>query len=442
MRHAFVGLAALSAVVAVAAVPLLAAGCSDAAATPPPSDGGAAEASKDAVELTIESFNLGLAGAFVPNVAVRRPKVIEAVGAMTADIVCLQEAWFEADKDAIATAAKNRFPHVARKLHDLDTAIEDATDEIGAVPPPQTTPLCAGSSVTALEAGLDCLSKNCSTIPDSMDGKTTSTACASEKCQGSVGPLVLFDKPCYGCIAPLLPTETFSSIRTECTTNPKAGLAFNGTSGVMILSKYPLRDVDDVVLPGTWNRRVILHATADLPNGAAVDVYCNHLTPIFDGISFPYTGKYGRGATDSAGWEAEQQLQAGKLLKLVESRPGTAIVLGDFNTGPEVKEGDTVIAEAEGPATYQLLTSKLTPALAPGFKPQCTYCGDNANNNDTNKAWIDHVFVRGLAAGDFLATERTFVEATVSATVPDAGAVMVPLSDHYGIRARLRVAAP
>ncbi|MBX3234116.1 MAG: endonuclease/exonuclease/phosphatase family protein [Labilithrix sp.] len=410
-------------------------------ATPAP-DAALVDAPDAPMELAVETFNIGLAGAFVPNEAARRPKVIEAIGAMNADIVCLQEAWFESDKDAIEAAAKATFPHVARRLHDLDTPIEDAADETGAVPPPFTTPPCSGASVARVERGLECLAASCSTIPSSMDGRTTSTACAIESCQDRVAELVVGAPRCYGCLAPLLPTETFATIRQECTTNPKAGLGFNGASGVMILSKYPLRDVDDLVLPGTWNRRVVLRATADLPNGAAIDVHCNHLTPIFDGLSFPYTGQYGAGATTRVGWEAEQRLQASKLLTYVEQRPGIAVVLGDFNTGPEVKKGDTVTVEAEGPRTYELLTSKLTPALAAGFEPQCTYCGDNPNNNDTNKAWIDHVFLRGLGVDDVVTTERTFIEANVSADVPDAGPVLVPLSDHYGLRASLRVPPP
>ena len=58
------------------------------------------------------------------------------------------------------------------------------------------------------------------------------------------------------------------------------------------------------VIPGTWNRRVIMSATAELPGGQELDVYCNHLTPVFDGLAFPYTGQYGDG---QAGAQAGKQ---------------------------------------------------------------------------------------------------------------------------------------
>ncbi|MEM6954419.1 MAG: endonuclease/exonuclease/phosphatase family protein, partial [Myxococcota bacterium] len=51
----------------------------------------------DPVELRVETYNLGLAGAFVPNEAVRRAPVIEAVANLDADIVCLQEVWEQSD---------------------------------------------------------------------------------------------------------------------------------------------------------------------------------------------------------------------------------------------------------------------------------------------------------------------------------------------------------
>ena len=59
----------------------------------------------------------------------------------------------------------------------------------------------------------------------------------------------------------------------------------------MILSRHPLKNVVNWVIPGTWNRRTILSATVERPNGEALDTYCNHLTPIFDAQpihTFPY----------------------------------------------------------------------------------------------------------------------------------------------------------
>ena len=46
--------------------------------------------------------------------------VVEAVANLPSDIVCIQEAWRESDKDLIAAGARGRFPHPRRALHDLN----------------------------------------------------------------------------------------------------------------------------------------------------------------------------------------------------------------------------------------------------------------------------------------------------------------------------------
>ena len=58
-----------------------------------------------ASEVTVDSFNVGLAGAFIPFESQRRTAIGAAIAQMPSDIVCLQEVWREEDKDAIVTAA-------------------------------------------------------------------------------------------------------------------------------------------------------------------------------------------------------------------------------------------------------------------------------------------------------------------------------------------------
>lgn len=395
--------------------------------------------------LTVESFNVGLAGAFIPHEPERRRAIPSAVAAMSADIVCLQEAWRQEDKDAIVAAARVRFPHSYSVAHDLNTAVTRELDPMcpgGAAPPPeQSTAPCADPSVrTTFNEGLQCLRANCSTVADSDDGRTTSTACAADRCVGSVvslltaGPMGL---RCYGCLAPQLTTETFAAIRTSCTTNARAGLAFGGQSGTMILSRYPLSETETVVLPGTWNRRVITRATATLPNGLRVGVYCNHLSPVFEGPNFPYTGRYGCGDAGRDGWSREQLAQARELVAYVRRRDpgGRALILGDFNSSPASAPGQVVVNE-EAPETFALLRAAFTPAVPAGFVPRCTFCPENVLTGNTSPVWIDHVFVQGIPAAAVRSAERTFTTPTV--TVP--GAAPVHLSDHYGFRSTLVLA--
>lgn len=392
--------------------------------------------------ITVDSLNVALAGAFIPYETERRAAVVAAVANDPADIVCLQEVWREEDKQLIRTAAQTRFPHVVSFRHDHDTPIDTPIDPMCTVPPEPTTPPCAGAAVrTAFEAGLRCLAQNCSTMPGSEMGQTTSTACARERCIADVSALLLGDaeaKRCYGCVAPNLPTETFASIRTLCTTNPRGDLAYRAQSGVMILSRYPLTNTEAKVMPGTWNRRVILRATATIPGRGPVNVYCNHLSPVFDDeLAFPYTGRFGCGMTGRTGWATEQAAQARALVSYITQSAGSgrAIILGDFNTGPEVMGAQAITGEA--PDTYNYLRAQLTPALPANHSPFCTYCRENSLTGTMFSVWIDHIFLRGFPAGATRSFTRTFADTPVMVSgTPNR----VPISDHYGVRAVLSVA--
>lgn len=386
-------------------------------------------------EARFDTLNVGLAGSFVPNEDARRAVIPGELAALESDVVCLQEVWTQADKDAIEAAIGGTFPHIVSFTHDLDTEIDDATDQNGEVPPAPTMPPCGTAELEGfLDAAITCVADNCSTIPGSEEGMTTSTDCAQSNCLSAVTDLLVGgpeNQRCYGCLASSLPVETLADMRTLCTTEVNAGLAFRGQSGVMIASKHPLTEADDFVMPGTWNRRIVAAATVTLPDDVEVDVYCNHLTPIFNNVAFPYTGQYGEDRTGAPGWAAEQELQAQKLAAYVASRSGDrpAVILGDMNAGRAIEGTDL---ENEGIATMDVLEANFE--LAMPDEPRATFTPDNGNNvEDTDNVWIDHIWLYGsLTATD---VEVTFEEDLV----PLDDGSMVPLSDHYGMKALIQV---
>ena len=69
--------------------------------------------------------------------------------------------------------------------------------------------------------------------------------------------------------------------------------------------------------------------------------------------------------------------------------------------------------------------------------PQCTFCIENPVREpeaDDVSNWIDHIHLYNLAATSVVRTERTFDEDVLS--VDD---MMVPLSDHFGMRSVIDV---
>jgi endonuclease/exonuclease/phosphatase family metal-dependent hydrolase len=424
--------------------PVLLASCS--------SDDSGAGSTPSSNEFTFVTFNVALAGSFVPWEDQRRQPVVDAVAGLDADVVCLQEAWRKSDKDLFEQAARDRFPYSVRFEHNLDTPIDDPADQSGAVPPAPTTAPCEAPQIKAqFESVIDCLVQHCSTIPGSDQGKTTTATCAQDYCLAEAAPLLTGpdEQRCYGCAATSLPVDTLADIRDRCETLPNASLAFNGQSGVMMLSRYPLVDADDWVLPGTWNRRVIIRATAKLPNGVDLDVYCNHLTPIFFDLAFPYTGQYGDGKTGPDGWAAEQSLQVKKLEAYVHqhSGDGRALILGDFNAGHEFRVDGHLVARAEGNDAATLLDDAFDEALTSDYTPACTFCASNpvtGLTGDWESAWIDHIYLHAIGVDAVRSTRRILDDAPVSVTEDDGSGGTrqrkVPVSDHYGMEAVVEIA--
>ncbi len=407
--------------------------------------------SRDPQDVAVDTFNVALAGAFIPFEEARRQPIADAIAANDADIICLQEVWAQADKEMIRDAAAAAYPSSAFFEDNLDTPVDDPTDQQGEVPPAPTTVPCpdidVGDGVTVAELmkdAVDCVRDNCSTIPDSDEGRTTSASCASSSCVPAVAPLLFGDDPqhqrCYACVIPQLPTSTFAEMRSSCATVFNQDLAFGGQNGVMILSRHPLKNAKEWVLPGTWNRRTILNATVELPNGAELDVYCNHLTPIFSVAEFeinvfPYTGQYGQGQTGPEGWQAGQELQAQKLIDYVNETSGTrpAVIFGDLNAGHAYPEQEIV---AEGEATLDLLELAFEPAYTADYlrAPLCTFCSTNPVTDAVASGWIDHILIHNLPADSVKSTARVFEDDVV----PVDGQ-MVPLSDHFGVRSVITV---
>jgi endonuclease/exonuclease/phosphatase family metal-dependent hydrolase len=202
---------------------------------------------------------------------------------------------------------------------------------------------------------------------------------------------------CYTCFATQLPQETFGRIRETCPTVVNHLYSYRGQNDLMIVSRYPLKNEQIWLVPGGWGNRGILSATAELPNGSELDLFCNHLTNIPRSLAWPYTGQYGNGETGQEAWEEEQFLQTQKLIAFVEnvSADRPAIILGDMNSGypypPDPSFEETVRA-------INLLESSFTPAYTDDYVPVCTYCDTNPLNDiePDRSRWIDHILLQNI----------------------------------------------
>ena len=333
----------------------------------------------------------------VNSIKARLNTVIEVLNAIDCDVICLQEVWAPDQVSAMESATQAAFPH------QFWPAAQQSADAV--------------CNKGELDSMLSCFEKSCGGVcTDQVDD------CLLDNCGV---PFVLLPKDCMRCAMANVGQDP-DGLAAICQDAP-VEYAYDGSFGTGILSKHPITSVEETVFTSTSNRRSVLHAVVEAPDGP-VDVFCTHLTAAFDSIPYP---------RDDGDWVAEQRVQIEDMLALVEANAGDhAVLLGDMNTGPAVngmgdEEGDNweLFDDADG-WEVPYLDQDEGDVL-------CTYCGDNplvsASPDDDLSRVIDHVLVHGfsevLGTGRLLDGLDTVAESCGDVTDPS------PLSDHYGVQA-------
>jgi hypothetical protein len=399
-----------------------------------------------ATEVTVDTFDPFLFGAFSFHDQLRSGPVAAAIAKLTSDVVCLPGVYSDGDKTAIAAAAIAHFPYSYWVADSFDTMVDDATEEDGGAPPPSATPPCAPAP-SGLSELLSCLEASaCSSAPGDPDATVAedSLACITQSCGGLVDQLTATAPQCWQCVLGQLQSRaSFATTTTECTSDPGATLGWGGASGVLLLSRYALKDSSEWVLPSTFQRASMLQASMAIQN-AELDVYCGILEAPVDGTSLPYalpyTGAYANGAqTDADAWRQELLLQTQKAVAQVNARSGAkgrrAVVAGQWNTGPTEQGGampGTVLPPYD-PESFAVLSAAFPQAAPAGYVPSCTFCANNPLLTDQtppdSNAWGNYPVLNGIPVTDVVSASII-----LSAPVIPYLESKVPLSPIYGYR--------
>ncbi len=358
--------------------------------------GGADVTTQAAPTGTFVTFNAGLAYSFVPYATERQPFVIQSVGGLDADIVCLQEVWNPDDVAALTTAVAATYPNVYWV---------DQTGDTGT-----GGPACTPDEADPLMA---CYTEHCTEAPSLID-------CVMENCATEFGAL---SSTCSGCLASHI-NEPVDDMFTACTEGSGGSYAYDGANGVVLLSRWPLTDTAHLDFESTeFNRRGALFARATKPDGTTLAVTCTHLTADLSG-SIPYQGTYGS-------YAEEQADQIGRLITFAEDKADDAepiLIMGDLNTGPAV--GTDVVAElADNWALFG--AAGYTDAFSDSADAVCTYCASNPLNDGGDSVLLDHVLAKGWPEGLTWAGTRV-LDGTETLSTSD-GDLDLPASDHYGL---------
>jgi len=351
-------------------------------------------------ELTVETWNVGLAYGFVENAEGRKAPILEALAGSESDLICLQEVWEPEDKADIAQAVSGDYGYA------FYTEVEQTKAD--------RSPACRIRDLFGEGRFVSCMTGSCG----GLDGDAL-TDCIVNEC-GPILEELKADKPdCATSLMAQVGKPAPKALWTVIRPIRKAGIyAYNGSDGLMMLSREPLLDSGTLDFSdiATLNRRRALYGTVDV-GGEPTRVYCTHLSANLDEAA-PYPGPF-----DS--WSAENRAQTERLLAHAGDFEGAAALTGDFNCS---FDGELYDAEAEASCALVVETGYADPASEDGSG--CTYCDANSlTAGDGGDRLLDHIFVRGLAGDDGAVGRDELV------TLADG--VESNLSDHYGYALRL-----
>jgi endonuclease/exonuclease/phosphatase family metal-dependent hydrolase len=337
----------------------------------------------------------------------RATPIAEAINRSDVDVLCVQRAWL-GHKSKLIERLRARFPYAIVSPTTATTPPTDPRDQNGNIPPAPTAPPCADPKATAaLEPAIKCLVDNCARTPGDANSPVKDAQCPQSFCTAELLQLSNSARTCFLCGRIGLEERTIASTRDWCMTDVNAGWGRGGDHGAALFSRLPFSESELHVLPSTWLKSVVLRGAIRLSNGATVDTYCTQLgTAREGGLTDPYAGHYGKGESDIDGWRNEQMLQAERLVTFVRSRNRPAVVLGDFQTSPELPP----VTQNRYQATYTFLAQNLTQ-LDPA--PKCTWCPEHGGwwtNDDppTRTLWIFGSGTAGVKNAGVVFTERTF----------------------------------
>ena len=351
------------------------------------------EASGNKEGMIVETFNVGLAHGYNLHTKERTPHLLKVLKESHADVLCLQEVWHKKDRDIFKKALANKFPYI------FYAPIEQKKSN--------HSPVCGRKDIFGQEGFVHCMRDNCL----NSEGDDI-TSCIIESCENSLMELKERNPQCAQALfakAEEIKENPVSSVLDLLNPFKRAGLfAYKGSNGLMLLSKHP-QTSQSVLKMGaisTLARRDAL--VADIKNNnVPIKVYCTHLTSALD---LPYVG-------DHTSWEDEHEKQVLHLTDIAK-QPERAVVLGDFNCSPVLKDIDPIF---EGPcAIFDWYFKRAVPKT-----PVCTFC-----SNKYGDLFLDHIYTKGLGIWNVKRVYDTPI------TLGSGNqSLSTSLSDHYGLQA-------
>lgn len=363
--------------------------------------------------LSVTSYNMGLALNFVDFTLERLVANETLLADYDSDVICFQEVWLQDSVDSIKAALAGHYPHVY---------IE---------PPEQVFSDGAACTIEEITPFAECALELCPGLTGS-----DLVACAPAACAAFLPGGACFDG-LLGAVG--LPDITVELV-VEVVTQPAGLFAFDGSLGLILASKYELknREFQDFIDNSSGNHRGALYAEIELNDKKHV-VGCTHPTANLEAtIAYPDSGNF-------ASWEEENAFMQAEMINFVNAKAGKKPIFfgGDFNCS--IANGSTG-TDADFAPNCQLWLDNgfIDPAAE---EQTCTFC-DTENllllpGGGSEALLLDHVFVKNLAVPPTAAivTERVFDDPVLidaleppAELAPEDSPMLTHPSDHFGVR--------
>ncbi len=355
-----------------------------------------------ATEVSLLTYNLGLAHSFVALAKERVPHLSKALATSESDIVCLQEVWKKSDRKKISKALKKIYPFSYTKKRSQQRASH--------------APVCKIKELFGKDKFLTCMLDNC------MDGDADhQTTCSRITCGPSLVALRDSNQECATTLMAQVGKSTIMSMYTIFEPFVRPGMfAYRGDNGLMLFSKYPMSNKKffDWKKQSTLNYRGALTANVEI-DGNKLFVACSHLTANLD-RTIPYTGNH-------HSWESENLLQVEDFISKVENINTPIALMGDFNCSfGDPSQG--VESDFENNCSVIVNAGFSDPTSEQHLEATFSLSNTLVDPNEREVA-LDHIFIKNGTYSEAEVILKDVVEITKKDEV-----IMSNISDHYGLR--------
>jgi hypothetical protein len=377
--------------------------------------------SLDEQTISFETFNVRL-GEELPLLSERTEKLERILKTADSDILCLQEIYDENEIMKISQFLKDK----KNDLGYISTVyVNTKNEDFDPIPPS-----CTQEEVAPV---VMCVAMECG---------GTDIACIAQNCLGDILALPPVCQQCLigdglGSIA----GGDFQAVLEECMVEKEVVYKNNGNNGILLASKYPLKNKGTLALTSYGNHRMAVYATLGRiekdgeiydykPAIGDTQIICTALSAIIDE---EYDGIAGS-------WQQEQLTQINEILSIPDNENiAQRVIMGDFNSN--IAGGENIIESNPAPVAALISDGWYDPYFDVEEEDiiQCTVCPENPFiSKNSFEAVHDHIFFRNRKGFVFM-SERVFHNEFLLFNEKEKTKTRYSISDHYGIRTVMTV---